>query len=365
MKLAFCLFNYFPHGGLQKMFLHVAKASVSRGHDVDVYTQSWQGEKPAKLNIQIIPQHGFTNHRRCLNFSNRLQKHLAHNNYDQVIGFNRLPGLDIYFAADNCYAYEHKSQSSHWQRFSKRAQIYHKLEQAVFADDSKTKILFISNKQQQGYAACYNLVKQRYQLLPPYVNEDFINTSSTNTQTEHHQQTILMVGSSFHTKGVDRAILAFANLPEALRQQCTLKIAGTGNPAKFKRLAKRYHVNTQVEFLGVRDDIATLMRQADLLLHPARKEAGGNVLLEAMACGLPVLTTANCGYAEYILAANAGIIIPEPYSQTLCNQQLRIMLTNEQRSIWSENGKRFVQQHKMHTLPQQIVKIIEANWNAR
>jgi len=57
------------------------------------------------------------------------------------------------------------------------------------------------------------------------------------------------------------------------------------------------------------------MLAADLLVHPARDEAGGVVLLEALAAGLPVVATDVCGYAHHIRAARAGIVLGTPFSQ--------------------------------------------------
>lgn len=69
------------------------------------------------------------------------------------------------------------------------------------------------------------------------------------------------------------------------------------------------------------------MAAADLLLHPAYQEAAGIVLLEAITAGLPVLTTAVCGYAHYIADANCGTVIAEPFSQEQLNEVLRKALT--------------------------------------
>ena len=58
--------------------------------------------------------------------------------------------------------------------------------------------------------------------------------------------------------------------------------------------------NSQVTFLGARDDVPQLLWGADLLLHPAYSEAAGLVLLEAMVAGVPVIASAVCGHAHYI-----------------------------------------------------------------
>ena len=66
----------------------------------------------------------------------------------------------------------------------------------------------------------------------------------------------------------------------------------------------------RVDILQGRDDIPRFLLGADLLVHPAYNENTGTVLLEAVVAGLPVLTTAVCGYAHYILDAGAGVVLP-------------------------------------------------------
>ena len=71
----------------------------------------------------------------------------------------------------------------------------------------------------------------------------------------------------------------------------------------------------RVRLLGVREDIPELMAAADLLVHPARTETTGTVILEAIVNGLPVIASAVCGYAEHVARADAGAVLPEPFSQ--------------------------------------------------
>ena len=59
----------------------------------------------------------------------------------------------------------------------------------------------------------------------------------------------------------------------------------------------------RISFLGHREDIPELMAAADLLVHPARHDTTGTVILEAVVNGLPVITTSTCGYAHHVEAA--------------------------------------------------------------
>jgi glycosyltransferase involved in cell wall biosynthesis len=72
------------------------------------------------------------------------------------------------------------------------------------------------------------------------------------------------------------------------------------------------------------------MTAADVLLHPARVENTGLTLLESLACGLPVLCTAACGYATYIAESSGGIVLNEPFNQDQMNKALAEMLDRDQ-----------------------------------
>ena len=74
-------------------------------------------------------------------------------------------------------------------------------------------------------------------------------------------------------------------------------------------------LNLDARFPGGIDELEELYTAADLMIHPARNEATGTVLIEALCCGLPVLTTDLCGYSEYITAAAGGVVLPEPFRQ--------------------------------------------------
>ncbi|MDF2779390.1 MAG: glycosyltransferase, partial [Enterobacteriaceae bacterium] len=104
MIVAFCLYKYFPFGGLQRDFMRIAQTVAGRGHQVRVYTQSWQGECPAEFELIVVPVRKRTNHGRNAEYYQWVKAHLAQHPAARVVGFNKMPDLDIYYAADVCYA---------------------------------------------------------------------------------------------------------------------------------------------------------------------------------------------------------------------------------------------------------------------
>src|SRR5262249_53908413 len=133
---------------------------------------------------------------------------------------------------------------------------------------------------------------------------------------KENEYLVLMVCSAFKTKGVDRALAAVQKLPAALLAKTHLLVIGNDHIDSWANLARRLKIDTRVQFLGAKNNVFSYMCAADLFLHPARQEAGGKVILEAMSCGLAVLTTAECGYAEHVVKAGSGIVVPNQYLNT-------------------------------------------------
>jgi UDP-glucose:(heptosyl)LPS alpha-1,3-glucosyltransferase len=84
-----------------------------------------------------------------------------------------------------------------------------------------------------------------------------------------------------------------------------------------------------------------LMAAADLLVHPARHDTTGTVILEAVVNALPVITTSTCGYAQHVIAAQAGIVIREPFNAAAFAAALSAAEDTALRSQWSASAERY------------------------
>ncbi len=368
MKLAFCLFKYFPFGGLQRDFLRIAKEAVRRGHQVDVFTMVWEGELEPTLSIHIIPVKKSQNHQRAQEFFAKIQPRLAE--YDLVVGFNKMPGLDVYYAADICYQAKAKRQRGAWYQLTPRYRHLIDYEKSVFSVDTNTntKILLLSHKQQKEFVCFYKTPGTRFELLPPGIAKDRI--APRNALDIRHavrqicgiqeqEFLLLLVGSGFKTKGLDRVLLGYAGLPNELKNKSYLYIVGQDNSYFFEKQAKKLNISSRIKFLGGRNDVADLLLAADVLVHPAYNENTGTVLLEALASGLPVLTTDVCGYAHFIKDAEAGIVLSSPFQQREFNQSLVEMLSHQKRIEWQEKALAFSRQADIYSLPERAVDVIE------
>ncbi len=103
MRIAFCIFQYFPFGGLQRDSLRIAKECLRRGHSVHFITREWQGDRPEGLEITTLNVTSKTTHGASLEFSKRAVLLLQRGGFDLVVGFNKMPGLDLYFCGDHYF----------------------------------------------------------------------------------------------------------------------------------------------------------------------------------------------------------------------------------------------------------------------
>jgi UDP-glucose:(heptosyl)LPS alpha-1,3-glucosyltransferase len=89
----------------------------------------------------------------------------------------------------------------------------------------------------------------------------------------------------------------------------------------------------------VRDEqqLGELFAAADLLVHPARLDVTGTVILEAIVSGLPVITTANCGYSPHVAAAGAGLVLPAEVAPAALDAAL-VAADATSRARWSANS---------------------------
>lgn len=332
MKIAFLLQHYFPYGGLQRDCLTLAQMMHRRGHDVHVMTRCWDGERSAGINVHELGARGHSNIAMDRNFSAEVSKKLLETGqWDCVVGFSRLMvGLDFYYAADPCYELRIKRDKSRFYRHTPRYKWGAKLERYLFAKGGEGDIFLLTDMELEAYRKLYGTERERLLVLPPSIKRrDLVAQAKLDLRKEVRARMnwnegagiLLFVGSGFETKGLDRAIRALADTSEIENLQ--LYIAGTGKTARYEHLASKLRVSDRVTFLGGRDDAWELMAAADLMVHPARSENTGTVLVEALSAGTGVLATDRCGFASHIEASGAGAVLESPFNEQQLAQKLR------------------------------------------
>ncbi len=359
MKFSFLIYNYFPFGGQQRDFLRISTEMLARGHEVEAYTMSWDGSVPSGMNVITVPKRGFSRLSHYRNFTKWVQNNLVGKADTVIIGFNKMPGLDVYFAADPCFLMKANTQRLAYYKYTSRYRHFRDYELSVFGTGSKVEVLILTPQQRDDFVQYYPDCQAKLNLLPAGISEDrkvltrdrrrgqYIRDALSLTED---QLLVLQLGSGFRVKGVDRSLKAIAALDPALKSKCHYLLIGQDRSAKFVRLASKLGISKQMTVWPGRDDVPEILQAADLLLHPAYSESAGYVLLEATIAGLPVLTTESCGYAFHIEKAQSGEVSPLPFSQQDLNARFEKMLTKLDDSSWSANGLNYGQNQDLYSM---------------
>ncbi len=368
-KLAFAVSEYTPYGGMQRTMVRIARMCAARGHQVDIYTCKWTGPDLEDLNVTILKLDYWTNHGQCKKLGEALSEIVAQTEYDCVVGFSKMPGLDVYYGGDPCFAEKLSTSRPGWVKLLPRYRVYLQLETAVFGPGLETEILLIAHQEQAHFITHYGTEPERFHQLPPGINRDALEVAMSQAKPDElrrelgigeEDEMILCVGSWFRPKGVDRAVLAMAALPKEILERSYLVVVGDGRPQAYRKMAAKLGVAEHVIFTGGRSDVANFYLASSFLLHPAYIENTGTIIIEAMVCGLPVLATAICGFSNHVEQANAGLVCPQPFEQRVLDAQVLDMLTNPSRPEWSENARHYCTEKDLYSLIDKATDLIVA-----
>ncbi|MEM7004031.1 MAG: glycosyltransferase, partial [Pseudomonadota bacterium] len=92
--------------------LKMARAAQAAGHQVTVFTLRWEAEPEPDLEVRVLPIEGMSRHTQYERFAETLNDLLWRESFDLVVGFNKIPGLDVYYAGDSSYIEKSLTQRS-------------------------------------------------------------------------------------------------------------------------------------------------------------------------------------------------------------------------------------------------------------
>jgi UDP-glucose:(heptosyl)LPS alpha-1,3-glucosyltransferase len=346
MRVALGIVRLFPEGGLQRHCLDVARLLLDRGHQVTVFTSKNLCDLPDNLSLTLLPVRAFTNHGIDLDFAGKFAAATA-GRFDRIVGFNKLSGLDFLYCADPPVDVPRRALR---HRFLPRHRVRLKLEAESFRPASATHIIALTASLAEAYRQYWGLDAGRFTIIPPVIDStrrrgdlrhpDRRKALRAALHIPQGRSVWLWIGAKPHIKGLDRVLAAMVGKPDAF-----LLIVGVtatrGEGRAAAATAQRLGIFDRVRFYGYCEDIPDFLAAADLLVHPARLDVTGQVLLESIINGLPVIASACCGFASLVRAANAGIVLPEPFQQSALEAAVRRLEDATLADLFSRNGMEY------------------------
>lgn len=226
-------------------------------------------------------------------------------------------------------------------------------------------IVSLSEGVAEEFEDLYRLERNSVVVIPNPVDTRFVSERSREPLDESVSELgdvpiLLTVGRLEAQKNHALLLRAFARVRDEVEAQ--LLIAGTGRlQGKLERLAVDLGVRSDVRFLGWVNNPFSLMKRATVFVLSSNFEGLGNVILEALACGCPVIST-DCpfGPADILAKSEAGILVPVDDERALANALLDLLRDPHMRRLLSERGRRRARDFEASMIVEQYEQTLES-----
>ena len=310
MKLLIVARPFVFHGGVETATLGLVRALVEHGHVVHLLSA------PAQASIPGVTHHRFSvpplpASARLFAQALVVRRVARHGSWDIVQSHERTFGQDVYRAGEGCHRAYLAAMGGIRSRHT-----YHRvvlaLERRVLTRTPH--VVAIARMGKAEIERLYATPPARVTVVYNGVDlERFHPRNRTTLGPEARGEAgvparasvALFVGSGFERKGLRTALAALARGPGSRR----LLVLGKGARADYETLARQKGVHDRVVWLGARADVERWYAAADVVVLPTRYEPFGNVHLEALASGVPVVTTTCAGGSEAITDLQAGAVV--------------------------------------------------------
>jgi UDP-glucose:(heptosyl)LPS alpha-1,3-glucosyltransferase len=379
MKIAFAIEHFSPdQGGAEQYAWAFARWLVDAGHELDVFTlrAPHQARFVSAMHILDVAAARGKSRQERVEFA--LRSALARRRYDVIQGFNHVTMCDVLRLGGGVHVafeqYNALSASTHLGR-SVKAWSYRMLpryraqrdnERRQF-DDPRRHFIAVSHRVAGDMAHYYPSCASRIHVIHNGVDLQRFNPEETASRRAaarrsfglHDDETaFLFVSNNYRLKGLHDLLRALALLRKK-DKSFRLVVIGRSQQAPFARLASRLGVKDAVRFAGPVEDLRDGYAAADVLVHPSYYDAFGFVGIEAMACGLSVVCSRNCGVSEIMTDGQGSVLVDMPCSHEELADAMRRAADHTFRVQAREWNRRTVAEHRLEDNYRKVVALYD------
>jgi UDP-glucose:(heptosyl)LPS alpha-1,3-glucosyltransferase len=317
-RLALVRQKYRPDGGAERFVSRALEALEDQDLDLSVITREWQGDVNPNWHIHLCDPMKWGRVSRERGFANAARKIWQQEKFDIVQSHERIPGCDIYRAGDGVHRrwlLQRSRLLPAWRGKRLLTDRFHsyvmRAEQEMYAAPELKSVICNAQMIKNEIMADFGLPDEKITVIYNAIdNQKFLPA----TEAQRHQlrqqfnipqqaHCLIFVGSGFERKGLEAAIRAVAPTDSIL-----LVVGQDKDEKRYRGLAQSLGCEQRIRFMGVQKQTLPFYQAADALLLPTLYDPFPNVILEAMSCGLPVITSQTCGGAEFIQQGVNGFV---------------------------------------------------------
>ena len=327
MKIAIVRQRYNPFGGAERFVERALGALASEGAEVTLITRNWDGA-PREGFKQITCDPPYSRlfggrAARDRSFATAAQAEMAKGGFDITQSHERIPGCMIFRAGDGVHAawLAHRARVlSAPQKLAQQFSPYHRYvlaaEREMFAHPALQAVICNSQMVADEISRIYGVDRSKLPVIyngvdtavfHPALADEFRMQMRAAAGIPPEVPVLLFVGSGFERKGVPQLLRATAQMQKTETQ---IVIVGADRKLKaMQALASQLGLSQRVDFTGPLKDVRPWYGAADGFVLPTLYDPCPNAALEALACGLPLLTSTTCGAQEWVASGVNGWVV--------------------------------------------------------
>lgn len=328
MKVAVIRQRYTPFGGAERFVERALGALVKEGAEVTLIARQWDGtQEPAAGYRKLLLDPPYSKlfggrAARDRSFASAARQAMQDGDFDITQSHERIPGCMIFRAGDGLHAAwldRRGVAQSPLARGLARLDPYHRYvlaqEAAMFADPALRAVICNSTLVRDECMHYYGLPAEKLVVIENGVDLDAFHPGLADRYRAEIRQALaipaaapafIYVGGGFERKGVPRLLAAMVAMQ---RRDAHLIVVGGDRKLKaMQQFAERHGIAGRVHFVGRQPDVKPYLGAADAFVLPTLYDPMPNAALEAMAAGLPTITSTGCGIASRIRNGENGFV---------------------------------------------------------
>lgn len=312
LKIAVLVKRFISSGGAERYALEVSRRLLQRGHEITLYARQVEpGQETGMKWVRVPDRLRGSSVLSSSSFAASTARLLSQESYDVVHSHERAFAQDIL----TVHTFSYRGNTEKYSLLKKIDRVYLSPRSALYlwleAKQMRTpRLVAVSDVILDDIRRNYPGA-EKVSVITPGVDTDWFHPSYVLQKREEErarqdipadETVILFVGSEFKRKGLDALV-------PLISPGTRLVVVGKGEKlGYYKSLARRSGTLERVHFKGHSEDIRRYYAASDVVVLPSRSEAFGMSVLEGMACGLPVVTSANAGVASLIHDGRDGFV---------------------------------------------------------
>ncbi len=336
-------------GGAERYLVDLCHRMAGEGHEVHVYTEQWQ-EEDSRVQFHRITGILFPRSLHLLSFSLKATKAIQEGGYDIAFGVGNTLEADIlqphggvhwaWFwrslrAYDRTYVWFPKFLG---RIFSLKQWVSGWIEDAPYRKERLSRIVAISDMVKRDMIHWYRLPEDRVTVVYNGVDTDHFHPRNRRYREDIRKRhglreefVMLFVSNNFRMKGLRFLMKALRRLKKRTAEPFRLFILGRDRKEPYVRLVRRMGISEEVIFAGSTDEPEKYYGASDLLVHPSFYDACSLTVLEALASGLPVITSSSNGASGILHQGREGFVISDPRDDQDLEEKISFFLDPNRR----------------------------------